>query len=271
MGEAFTSIPSDEGGVGSQHYNPGSTAFLKNPEFSLTGRNGISDDRFGSMILGVPTRFGSLSGSFSYYGIGNVDLVDPEGRTRSVRAEDDTAVNLNYGKSLGGRLGLGFNLKYLQSKIAESLSASAIAADLGAQLKLNSFSLGLAVQNLGSSLKYRNTRESLPALVRGGASYKRDLNLSGRPERLILSFDLVKETGVNLKEFFGLEYLWNGMIAFRSGSKLGPDSEPLVIGVGFIVGRVQIDYNHSNIIEANGFHTLSLTYKFSKNIPPTNP
>ena len=271
MAEAFVSMPADVGGVASLRYNPASTAFLKNPEMSLMGRNGIADDTFGAMVFGRPTGWGSLSGSLSYYTMGSIDLADPQGRTRSVRAEEDVAANLNYGKKIGKRLGLGFNLKALHSKLVDAFSSNAFAADVGAQLHRNRFSFGLAILNLGTPLKYANSAEPLPAAIEAGVSYKLSWNHSDVPQRLLLSFDVIKEMEETLKKFSGLEYLWNDTIAFRLGSKFGHDSEQLVMGAGFTVGRFQFDYDHFNLDEANGVHTVSATYKFAGNPAPPKP
>ncbi len=263
MGEAFSSISAEEGGIGALHYNPASTAYLKGSELLLMGRNGISDDTFSGVVFGRPSRLGTFTGGFSYYSVGNIDLVDSAGRARSVRAEEDYIANLNYGKSVGGVLGFGVNVKYLSSKLVESVSASAYACDVGGQIKLNRMSMGFSVQNIGSGLKYSGTQEPLPMTMRWGISHRFDFKKAEFPSKLLWSFDLVKERDLGLKKFMGVEYLFNNMVAIRSGNQFDQDAGDFKIGFGFIMGQIRLDYDHLNIGSLNGVHTLSLTYRFS--------
>lgn len=262
MGEAFVSIPASDGGIGALHYNPASSAFLDLNELHFMGRNGISDDTFSGMMFGSPTRYGTFSGALSYYSIGSIDLVDPQGRTRSAKAEEDIVANMNYGKTMGN-FGVGINMKYLRSKLVETVNASTLAGDIGAQMKWNRMSFGLSLLNMGSPLKYASAEEPLPMTVRGGMSRTFNFNRAV-PGRLIVSFDLVKERSVDIKELMGIEYLWNKMIAIRSGNQFGDDTGQLQLGFGIIIGQIQLDYDHLKLGDVNGVHSISATYRFGK-------
>lgn len=266
MGNAFAAVSADAGGIGSIHYNPASAAFLKRGEFFLMGRNGIADDTFGGFIFGRPARMGTVTGGFSLYRIGDIDLTDPQGRARTVRAQEDMLANLNYSKSVNGRLALGVSLKYLRSELAQTVSASAIAADLGAQYRMNRLSFGLAAQNLGQGMKYGSSTEPLPAMVRGGVTHTSHFDYSGTPGRLMASFDISKQMDSNLKKSVGLEYFWNNMVALRTGTQFDGGAGQLQIGVGFAAGQMQFDYDHLSVGDLNGEHTVTATYKFGKEV-----
>ena len=148
--------------------------------------------------------------------------------------------------------------------MADSVSANAVAADLGAQYKWRHFSFGFAMQNIGPSLKYRNKEEPLPLTLRAGFSHQIDMSRSQVPGRLTWAFDVSQERQSELEKSFGMEYLINNMVAIRSGNRFNKDNGQLQIGFGFIVGQVQIDYDHLNLSDLNGVHTVSATYRFKK-------
>jgi len=271
MGEAFASIPGDAGGIGAEHYNPASTAYLKQSEVYLMGRNGLADDTFGGVLFGKPTHLGTFSAGFSYYSVGSIDLVDSNGVARTARAEEDKLVNLNYGKTFAQKFSVGGNIKYLNSKLVDTMSASAAAFDLGAQMQWNRFSFGLAVQNMGPSIQYRSASEPLPLALRGGLSQRLDFKNAQYPSRLLWSFDLLKIQDASLRKSVGVEYLWNNMIALRSGNQFDNDNGQLQIGFGFMAAGIQIDYDHLNVGDLNSVHMVSSTYRFGSRLSAGKP
>ena len=258
VAEALTGVPGDIGGISVLQYNPGAAGFIKGKEIYITGQKGMSDDTAGSFIMGIPRRYGTLSWSFLYYSAGNIDLINTQGITRNVTAEKDYVLSMSYGAVMDESYGVGVSLKYLRSQLIDDLSASAVAADAGFQLKNDQMTLGLSVQNAGTKLKYIETEENLPLTLRGGISYKYDFDNTAR---IMPSFDIIKERDSNLKELLGAEILWREAISLRAGYKFGQDGGKLNFGAGLNLG-FQIDYAYSGGEDAGTSHTVSLGVKF---------
>jgi hypothetical protein len=110
---------------------------------------------------------------------------------------------------------LGVTGKYLSSELAESESATAMAADLGGQYKANSrLNIGLAIQNVGTKLKYQDVGDDLPRVARMGMAYKLHTRLV--PAQLLLDIPYHMNQR-NIVPSVGLETFLNGLIV-RAGS-----------------------------------------------------
>lgn len=263
MGEAYSSLGSDVGGIPSYQYNPAATAFLKGPEFSFTGQRGVADDNYGSLFLGTRSELGSFAGHLLYYSVGNIELIDTLGQSRTVNAEQDLGMDLNYSERLFKRFATGITVKFLSSRLVETLNANAAAIDLGGQGRFmdDQLTIGLSALNIGSGLSYLDSTESLPITVRGGASYLYPFTDQGRG---LFSLDFRKVKDENLKEDLGFEYLWSQMLAFRAGYRAGQDQGKLSFGLGFLVRTYQIDYAYTFEGALGSQHTISLSAKFGK-------
>jgi hypothetical protein len=235
MAEALSSVGADFEGVSAFHYNPAANAALKNAEISFMGQRGIAEDNFGSFFAGVPTERGTFAGSIFYQTVGDIDLINGLGEKRTVQAQRDVGLSINYAEEIFELLATGVSIKFLNSRLVESFSANAVALDIGIQKRLmeNKASVGLAVLNGGSSLQYLETDEPLPLTIRAGASYKIVFENSGR---LLAALDLVREKEEKVKEFIGIDYAWN-VVAFRAGYKIGQDLGKYSGGIGFALGR----------------------------------
>jgi hypothetical protein len=262
LSDAVTSIDVDYGGITALHYNPASTAFFENPQISLMGQRSFTDDNYGSVFFGIPTQYGSFCWNAVYYSAGDIELIDTLERSRTVKAEEDIVAGMNYSKSFLENFGMGLNVKAINSKLVDSFSASAVAMDIGAQLKLmaKSLSLGIAVQNLGTKLKYIDQEDSLPLTIRAGISNHFSLGLANKG---LLSVDLVKVNEENMKEFIGVDSIWNEIFVLRGGYKIGQDIGKFSIGIGFLMGKSELDYAYTNDGDVGNTHSVSLSYKFA--------
>lgn len=173
----------------------------------------------------------------------------------------DTAINLAYGRTLTARSGLGFNFKYINSRIANE-SANGWAVDAGWQYKapVKGLSLGFAVQNLGPKIKFMDEGSALPLTVRAGMGYM-------VLDNILFSFDANRQVNEKKTVFsFGSEYaVFNSFFmragyiksAVSGGSSLA-DPGGFKAGFGFKLRNFNLDYAVTPFGDIGKAHTVSL-------------
>ena len=257
MGEAYTAISGDVCGL---FYNPAGLAALPNQQISFLFQTGFAGDKFSTIIFGSSTNIGTLAASLLYYTVGDIELIDVYGNSRTVNAQQDYVLTLSFSRCLIGKaFSFGTNVKLLRSTIIEQ-SATAYAVDLGILyvLSYEKFAVGLSVRNLGTKLKYLEEKTPLPFILRAGTYYKLKLNSDSHG---IMTFDIVRVTE-EIKANLGLEYSRNGFLAIRMGCEFGNGFESLTSGLGFIVKKVELDYSVMTMGNLGLTHRMSLKYNF---------
>jgi hypothetical protein len=258
MGEAYTAVG---GEVGVVHYNPAGLVSLSRREVSFTYQRGLADDNFMSLVYGQPTRIGVFGGLFSYYTAGEMELIDLEGDETTVKAEQDFVVLAGFGKRVMERLPLGINVKVISSRIAEAETGTSFAVDFGALYEgvAKGLTLGLAIRNLGTELKFIDEGDPLPLMVSTGVSYERSF---GRQKILVsadfpfLVYEQIVTPGV------GIEFDWREMLQGRIGYKFNSDDAGLTVGMGFQYRNYLLNYGFGLANRLENSHRVSLGVKF---------
>jgi hypothetical protein len=271
LGRAFTGV---NGGMDSLNSNPGGLGTLKDPALSATYVSGIVDDNFGSFAYAHPVAIGSLFASLSYFDGGKIDITPTGGPTETKRAEQDEVglVGLALGKTSPFSLGLA--AKFYRFNLAEAASASGLAADAGViwRTPIEGFSLGGALQNMGSDLKYEVESEPIPQTARAGAAYELNFeNLSAfrrLPFRALLAADAIKVKNEDAGIAAGLELTTDtdlmdyvGTASLRGG--YNSSGNVFSAGVGFRIGDLALDYALNVLHDSMGqVHRVTLGWRF---------
>lgn len=275
MGESFVAVADDANAV---LWNPGGLAFLKQKEFTAMHLEYVENVRFSGISYVHPSKYwGTFAGNLSYLYVSDAEktvLSDsrPEGfeRKGEFGVSDRSAV-VSYGRLVTGSidgesksLGIGINLRYLQETL-DTFSASAFAVDFGALYKYNPrLRFGLALQNLGSKLKFVRESESLPLVLRlgaGGTEFDKRLNYSAE-------IFIPRDSGTEFHT--GSEFWIMRIIAPRVGwrfRKFQRDNalntvSGITAGFGFRLFNYQIDYGFVPFGEVGNSHRISLTGRF---------
>lgn len=263
MGEAFTAVADD---VHAAYWNPAGLATLQKPEFAAMHMEYFQNINYEYAAFALPTK---SIGTFGV-SISNLNMSDLERRTDDTDVADgqfkasDSAYGLHYGRRVGDRLALGATGKFIRQTIDE-VSANAFAADLGAlyDIRWQDMKVGAAVQNLGSSVKFREESDPLPMLMRIG--------VSGRAleRKLLLSSDITIPRDNQIGLAFGGEYrhrLAKGLsAAVRSGYRTDTDVDGLSglsAGGGLTFGRASFDFAWVPFGDLGNAYRLSLHIKF---------
>jgi hypothetical protein len=254
LGEAFSAITND---IAAFAYNPASLRSLSSGQASFMFQRGLTDDSRGRFLVGAPIDCGGVGLNVNYYDGGTLDLVQ-SGVKRSVTAKRDWVISLGAARMIGP-VSVGVAAKHITSTIVETEEAQAWAADVGAQMTVHPrVVVGASLQNMGSSLKYLETREDLPRLARLGAAWKPAIHLFP----LLLVAEAPYYIGEKeVRPALGAETSV-GPLAFRVGYKTQNDLANWAFGAGFNLNQFSLDYSFGLIEDLRDEHNISFNLKF---------
>lgn len=216
-----------------------------------------------------------ILGGFRYYHYPKLEIINNgENISESIRPKE-WVVDLGYAREIIPNLAASVTIKLIHSDMGNlggAKSANAVAFDLGAIYQrsfrfLNgaSWAAGFQVSNLGSKIKYLNTKESLPAFAKVGGSV--DLSFTSI-HRLVVAADLgysLLPSDLNAFGFYsGAEYIWMDHFKVRGGYHYGDkkkgDSSYATAGAGIRCFGAQVDFSW---LFANKENTLRNSYWIS--------
>jgi|GEM_PF-633079 len=178
-----------------------------------------------------------FSASLRYLKQGRLQLTDDYGQHMGESSPYDLAMDVSYARKITDVLHIGASFRFINSHMISSGYAgyndgNAVAADLGIyyaskpNTKGQSLSLGAALTNIGSKIKYGAAFNSyrLPANLAIGAAFKQQME---EEHELIFSAELNKllvaaaapanSFGNTLQYNIGGEYTYHGMFSVRAG------------------------------------------------------
>ena len=254
LGEAWGAVADDESAL---FYNPAQLARVRGLSIGGSLQNYIASTTLGAFAVAVPLKRGTLGFGLQLLDYGSADEVVPaDGSagqvgtpTGSTISAEDMAFTVGYGIAFGARheLRVGAAIKYARQEVA-SYSGGAVAGDIGAAYTfINGWDVSAALQHMGSSLTLAAVSAPLPLTWRAAvaAPEMRANAFSLRPIAEVRQVSGADVTGV-----LGAEGSWHtgtsgtlltGRLgyAFRGSTDA---REPLTIGAGITLGRLQVDY-----------------------------
>jgi hypothetical protein len=210
---------------------------------------------------------------------------------------NEFALGVSYGTIVAKDLGIGVQLKYIQSMLTPTSTSQggdagtgvSAAFDIGLLWKPqelpvvnDNLSLGLNLQNIGPKITYVKESDPLPTTLRMGAAYKvvqdefNDLTIGMDVAKLLVKRDefgsdplprsLItgwENPGVEFS--IGAEYWYERIVAFRAGYFTEPaalgDRKFWTLGAGVKYDRFSLDFGYILTVEEN--HPLANTMRFS--------
>ncbi len=122
----------------------------------------------------------ALSVGLRYFSQGEFSFTDNLGQEIKSYKPNDLSLEAGYSRKLSKSFGVGLNLRYIQSNLADNSTyadvktGKAVAADISAfYAGIKGLNLGLAFTNLGSKISYSgdNNKSYIPANIALGAHY----------------------------------------------------------------------------------------------------
>lgn len=294
MGESFAAVSDD---ISSVYWNPAGLARIKSGALHLSHNIWFQDINYEFIGVGIPLgkqyedssvlpfagigSRGALAISASYLYLGGLErrtgnTAEPEGKFGA----NDLAVTLTYANALPfvarRNLLAGFNVKVIRQQIYVE-KAMAFAVDFGMQYKTGPFISAIAVQNLGTKMKFIEEAYPLPL------NYK--IGIAWQPLGTVLNiaFDVNKPIDNKINYHLGTEYWVGQIIALRAGYLHGDSVQKnaltgkgfgrntnnelasltgLMAGAGFRILSYGVDYAFVPYGELGNTHRVSLNVKF---------
>jgi len=269
MGEVATGLADDAGGM---HYNPAGLATVRNIELNAMYHQNIIDTRNEAINLVYPLKKGLILRNKASIGIGalayqggdiewiklNPDLSIKSSET--LKAESAYQIGLCYSEEIARSYGntyAGVMVKWIQSTLVEKYKANAFGIDMGILHKLGGLGLGVAVQNIGTEMKFIEVGDSLPFTLRLGGSYER---MMGNIVKMVVGVDGVKLKNEAIGCNIGGECWIGDILGIRSGYKINGENK-VSIGASIRYKWVQLDYGYRMIDVFDNTHQAAITLR----------
>ena len=238
-------------GLEALYWNPAGLDFSpSNANAMFSHRQYIADMSINNVA--VSGRFGDLGSlglSFRYFNIGDIDITtmdSPDG-TGQILTPNFFIVGLTYSNRLTDRVSIGVTFNLISENIGRT-EASGFGIDAGVQYRdlmdVKGLSLGVAVKNLGGSLKYEGNASYVQAEQvgsdRGPTWYKVDGQSDPIPSEMSLGVSYLREldedNSISVAAAYtnnnytfddykvGLEYSYKEMFYLRGGYLYSPQS-----------------------------------------------
>lgn len=245
--------------------NPAALSGSQDYSLSTTQALWIESMHYGNYAVAGPLFNGYFGLGVVRFSAGAIRRYDYQGLPVSgTYNPTDLSVTAGYSGDLN-RISLGAAVKYLSSDIA-GYTASALAADAGVLFRTEVVDLGIAVQNLGTQVSYRDFKESLPVIYRGGVSRKIRINNSA------LLFSAAAELLENLPMRYGGgarlelspgEAVLSLSLGFQSDTAGRGPLAPLTWGVGLRDENIGFDYAAAYYGELGMAHRVTVNYRIA--------
>ncbi|MCM2266856.1 MAG: PorV/PorQ family protein [Elusimicrobiales bacterium] len=269
MAGAFSALANDSGAV---FVNPAGLAQFEEREAAVDFSTYLQDARMGNVSYAGHAggnRFGFGATFMTVGGISKRGLNDAAGAVPELGnfSASDMAVTLAYAKadvlpySLP-RLDGGFSVKFIRSAIDDK-TAFAAAADAGVIYRANpKINLALAVQNLGTKMKFEEEADPLPLCLRAGGLYRVSprLNVAAEVAQYLQDEQFYPSVGA--------EYWFRSSFALRGGYKFGYDTSNLgsevglSLGFGVKVSGLGVDYAFLPFGDLGSIHRFGFWLQF---------
>ena len=292
MGGAFTSIGSGVIGI---PYNPASVTFIKNQEGFLSKTSYVADISY--HVLGYGRNLSGIDFvAFHAFFLdsGPMDVTTeyyPDG-TGEKFSFTGMCLRAAFGKRITNRLRIGVVGKYIREEIYTTFMQS-FALDIGSNFNtgIYGFVLGMSISNLGPEVQFegdgfefecdeddspsgycKKIPDSfvLPLTFRLGVSNEiigpDSPIIKSKYHKFLISVDAINPIDYTLYGALGVEYNYNDMFFFRSGTHFGHDTADWSIGGGMNIKinkyAFGIDYAYVNYGILDYTHQFGLNFEF---------
>jgi hypothetical protein len=170
-----------------------------------------------------------------------------------------------YARSFTDKFSAGGTIHFIHEGLAE-FSQQSYAVDVGTLYDVGAMGMriGMAIQNVGSSVTFIQKEGRIPGVFRVGTS----LNLIQRGDQKLLgSFEFSHPPDNAERMNVGAEYSFQKFAFLRGGYNLNYDAEGLAAGAGFhipvsVAGQADVDYSYTDMKDLGGAHRFSIRFLF---------
>jgi hypothetical protein len=260
MGEAQGAVCS---GANALNSNPAGLGKTKNTVVALSHGMWLDDISVENFAYVQPVKKGSFAIGLTYLYMNDIQKYDYLGSKvegQVIKPADMLGV-IGYGIS-GSRLSAGINLKYIASRLDET-TAEAYGADLGFLFKITKkISVGIAGQNIGTTIKYDKEETSLPVNTKVSAGYMTQTASFDIDVNIPKDNEIAYCAGIEFTKNINKKLCIMPRAGYRSNTKGLNNLACLSMGLGINIDCYIIDYGWVPFGELGDTHKMSLSIKF---------
>ena len=247
LGEAYTAVADDGSAL---YWNPAGLTRLPTCELFASYNVWFQDISQGYIAYGSPFGQGAFGFALNYVDLGTMQGYDEDGLPTTEFGASDLLLQTGYARELGGGLSVGVSGGYLKSAISGQEEA-AFTANIGIVQSFPGVDVGLAIQNIGSTLG----EDPLPLTYRAG--------IAKTMGELLLAADVVVPNDNDIYACGGVEFGVSEAIALRAGYHSGRDiGSGLSAGLGLNLEQIGVDYAYVPYAELGDTHRFSVRIYF---------
>jgi hypothetical protein len=254
MAGAFVALADDASAV---YWNPAGLARQTDASVMATYGMWFEDMGHHSFAVTLPAGGAHWGALICYSPSGDIPKVDADLAEVGEYDAYDMSGAVAYAGRLGDAMAFGLSAKLIQSKIEEE-SATAFAGDAGIiydVAQLGGLSVGAAVQNVGTGLKFVSDEDPLPLTVRAGLAYTGGA--------VTVAADVSRPSDNDVSVHAGAEYVVANVLALRAGFLTRPEMESaLTFGLGLSWQRLDVAYGYVPFEEIEDTHHVSVALRF---------
>lgn len=172
----------------------------------------------------------------------------------------DYSIYLSLSRILGPKVAMGLTGRYYYQQILDR-NASGIGADFGLVfLPLERMKVGVAIQDFGTSLKFKLMEHNLPSRGTAGVSYLLPLGRSELTGAADFGYSFY-DRHVMLNT--GAEFVLNHVLALRAGYRALNQDRGVTAGLGLRIKGFRLEYSfglHDNDLDATHRFALGFGY-----------
>lgn len=268
MGGAFVAVADDATAL---YYNCAGIARIDadRSELSLNHANWPADMNFDQVgyvfhMKKIPGAFGLHARALSMQPMEETTAYQPYGTGRTFDA-GMMAFGLTYARSFTDKFSAGVTANFIHEGLAD-LSQQTTSFDVGTLYDVGTagMKIGMAIQNIGSQIKFIDREARIPGIFRVGTSATL---LSSSDQKLIGSFEFSHPPDNSERMNVGAEYAFRRFVFLRGGYNINHDTESLAGGVGFhfpvsVAGVADVDYAYTDMQDLGAAHRFSLKFQF---------
>ncbi|MFH0947480.1 MAG: PorV/PorQ family protein [Elusimicrobiota bacterium] len=272
--------------VNAIYWNPSGLADVSSKQLSLMHAIWFEDISYENLYYCQPMGIGVLGFGLNYLYMHSIEKYDEyDNFLNETYKPSDMMVILGYARKLLLRgapprrgdeaIAIGLNIKYISSKL-EDETGTAFAIDVGGiydkfRIKNSELRIGLAIQNIGTKMKFIDEKYALPMNIKLGCSYNFMPLISQSPNLLISAFDINKPIDNDVRVNFGTEYsrkfgeniLLSGRVGYKTNTEGYDAIDGLSVGFGFSFQDYSIDYAFVPYGDLGDTHRISLIARFA--------
>lgn len=280
MGE--TGATSDD--VNAIYWNPAGLNYVSSKQVSLMHAVWFEDISYEYLAYvhpvrvnsngASPTDIGTFGVGLNYLHMTAIEKYDEyDNLLNETYKPSDMAATISYARKVKD-IPVGMNIKYISSNLDDE-TGTAFAVDIGGiydklQIANSKLQIGLAVQNIGTEMKFIDEGDPLPMNIKVGCSYNLMPLISQSPNLLISALDINKPIDNALRVNFGTEYSRNfgknillaARVGYKTNTKGYKAIDGLCAGLGFGFKDYFLDYAFTPYGDLGDTHRVSVIAKF---------